>query len=210
MYGMVVLVVMINTADLTNYKHSGELLISTQEKLEKMKRQLAIQSESLDEIVKLAQEKEVMLASVPAIKPVRSDRLQRNIRSLSGFGMRFHPIFKKRRMHYGIDFTCPKGTPIQASGDGKIVRIEKRKSGYGKNVTIDHGFGYKTLYAHMESIDVKLGQKVVRGQQIGTVGSSGTSTAPHLHYEVHHKGKQSESDPLLYGWPFDRRISGVG
>ena len=109
---------------------------------------------------------------------------------------RFHPIFKRRRMHYGIDFTCPKGTPIQATGDGKIVRIEKRKSGYGNNVVVDHGYGYKTLYAHMESVGVKLGQKVVRGQQIGTVGSSGTSTAPHLHYEVHYKG--NKVNPIHY------------
>ena len=183
-------------SDLENLTYSGELLANTQQKLEKVKRQLAIQSESLDEIVNLAQDKEVMLASVPAIKPVRSDRLQRNIRSLSGFGMRFHPIFKRRKMHYGIDFTCPKGTPIQATGDGKIARIERRKSGYGNNIIIDHGYGYKTLYAHMESIDVTLGQRVVRGQQIGTVGSSGTSTAPHLHYEVHEKG--NKINPIHY------------
>ncbi len=183
-------------SNLSNYKNSGELLIQTRQKLEKLKRQLAIQSESLDEIVDLAQEKETMLASVPAIKPVRSDRLKRNIRSLSGFGMRFHPIFKRRKMHYGIDFTCPKGTPIQATGNGKVVRIENRRSGYGKNVLIDHGFGYKTLYAHMSSVDVKKGQKVTRGQQIGTVGSTGTSTAPHLHYEVHYKGKKV--NPIHY------------
>ena len=183
-------------ADLANYKYSGKLLIETRERLEKLKRQLAIQSKSLDEIVKHAEEKEVMLASVPAIKPVRSDRLKRNIRSLSGFGMRFHPIFKRRKMHYGIDFTCPRGTPIQATGDGKVVRIQRKKHGYGNSVLIDHGFGYKTLYAHMDKIGVKLGQKVVRGQQIGLVGSTGTSTAPHLHYEVHYKGKKV--NPIHY------------
>ncbi|MFT4664862.1 MAG: hypothetical protein ACI8YQ_000067 [Polaribacter sp.] len=182
--------------DLSNFKYSGELLITTRQKLEKLKRQLTLQSKSLDEVVKNAEDKEVMLACVPAIKPVRSDRLKRNIRSLSGFGMRFHPIWKRRKMHYGIDFTCPSGTPIQATGDGKISRIERRKSGYGNNVIIDHGYGFKTLYAHMKNIDVKLGQKVTRGQQIGTVGTSGTSTAPHLHYEVHNKGKKV--DPIHY------------
>ncbi|MFK7810796.1 MAG: M23 family metallopeptidase [Saprospiraceae bacterium] len=182
--------------DLANYKYSGELLIDTRTKLEKLKRQLAVQSVSLDSIQQLADNKEVMLACIPAIKPVRSDRLARNIRSLSGYGMRFHPIWKRKKMHYGIDFTCPKGTPIQATGDGKIARIERRKSGYGNNIIIDHGYGFKTLYAHMQDIEVKLGQKVVRGQQIGTVGSSGTSTAPHLHYEVHNKG--NKVDPIHY------------
>ncbi len=183
-------------SNLTDFKNSGKLLIATQQKVDKIKRQLAIQSESLDEVVKHAEEKEVMLASVPAIKPIRSDRLKRNIRSLSGFGMRFHPVFKRKRMHYGIDFTCPRGTAIQATGDGKVVRVERKKSGYGNNITIDHGFGYKTLYAHMHTMDVKLGQKVTRGQMIGTVGSTGTSTAPHLHYEVHYKGKKV--NPIHY------------
>jgi len=102
-------------SNLTNFKNSGELLINTQEKVDRIKRQLTIQSQSLDEVVDLAKEKETMLASVPAIKPIRSDRLKRNIRSLSGFGMRFHPVFKRRKMHYGIDFTCPQGTDIQAT-----------------------------------------------------------------------------------------------
>ena len=183
-------------SNLTNFKNSGELLISTQEKVDRIKRQLTIQSQSLDEVVDLAKEKETMLASVPAIKPIRSDRLKRNIRSLSGFGMRFHPVFKRRKMHYGIDFTCPQGTAIQATGDGKVVKVERRKSGYGNNITIDHGFGYKTLYAHMHKMDVKLGEKVKRGQVIGEVGSTGTSTAPHLHYEVHLKGKKV--NPIHY------------
>jgi len=183
-------------ANLTKFKNTGDLLISTQEKVDKLKNQLSIQSQSLDKVQQLAADKEVMLPSVPAIKPIRSDKMKRNIRSMSGFGWRIHPIFKRRKMHTGIDFTCPSGTPIIATGDGKILKIEKRKSGYGKSVVIDHGYGYKTRYAHMSSIDVKRGEMVKRGQVIGAVGSTGTSTAPHLHYEVIHKGKKV--DPIHY------------
>lgn len=174
--------------NLIEYKTSGALLKATEEKLDNLMRQVTIQSKSLDEIEELAADKEKMLASIPAIKPVRSDKLKRNIRALSGFGWRIHPIYKRRKMHSGIDFTSPKGTPIQVTGDGEVVKVLHKKSGYGKHVVVDHGYGFKTLYAHMNSIDVKKGQKVKRGQVIGTVGSTGTSTAPHLHYEVIHKG----------------------
>lgn len=183
-------------ANLTKYQNTGDLLIATQEKVDRLKNQMAVQSQSLDKIQDLAKDKEKLLSSMPAIKPIRSDKLKRNIRSLSGFGWRIHPIFKKRKMHTGIDFTCPKGTPIIATGDGKVLKVEKRKSGYGKCVTIDHGFGYQTKYAHMSAIDVKRGQKVTRGQVIGKVGNTGTSTAPHLHYEVIYKGKKV--DPIHY------------
>lgn len=183
-------------ANITNFENTGELLTVTQEKLDRLKNQLAIQSQSLDKIQELAKDKELMLSSMPAIKPIRSDKLKRNIRSMSGFGWRIHPIFKKRKMHMGIDFTCPQGTPIIATGDGKVIKVENRKSGYGKCVTIDHGFGYQTKYAHMSKVEVKRGQKVTRGQVIGAVGSTGTSTAPHLHYEVIHKGKKV--DPIHY------------
>jgi len=182
--------------DVWNGGVGGDLLISTQEKVDKLKNQLAIQSQSLDKVQQLAADKEVMLASVPAIKPVRSDKMKRNIRSMSGFGWRIHPIFKRRKMHTGIDFTCPSGTPIIATGDGKVLKIEKRKSGYGNSIVIDHGFGYKTRYAHMSTMDVKRGELVKRGQVIGAVGSTGTSTAPHLHYEVIHKGKKV--NPIHY------------
>lgn len=181
---------------LTKYKSTGDLLIESREKLDKLKRQLAIQSKSLDEVEDLASKREDMMASVPAIKPIRSDHIQKNIGSLSGFGMRMHPVFKRRKMHTGIDFTCPLGTPIHASGDGKITAIEYPKSGYGTHVIIDHGFGYRSLYAHMSAVDVTLGQKVKRGQVIGKVGSTGTSTAPHLHYEVIHKSKKV--NPIHY------------
>lgn len=175
-------------SNLTEYKTSGDLLIATENKLDNLMRQMTLQSKSLDEIEGLAADKEKMLASIPAIKPVRSDKLKRNIRALSGFGWRIHPIYKRRKKHTGIDFTSPKGTPIQVTGDGKVSKILKKRSGYGNHVIIDHGYGYKTLYAHMDKIDVTVGQVVKRGQKIGTVGSTGTSTAPHLHYEVIHKG----------------------
>ena len=183
-------------SNLTKYKNTGETLISTKQKIEKLKRQLVIQSKSLDDVEKLANEKEDMLASIPAIKPVRSDKLQRNIKSLSGFGMRLHPIWKRRKMHTGIDFTAPKGVSIHATGNGKIHSIKNMKSGYGTHVIIDHGYGYKTLYAHMGSVSVKVGQEVTRGQVIGTIGNTGTSTAPHLHYEVINQGEKV--NPIHY------------
>ncbi|MBK7873887.1 MAG: M23 family metallopeptidase [Saprospiraceae bacterium] len=165
------------------FKHAGELMTSVQQQVDQLKRQMVIQSKSLDTIINMAKEKEEMLASIPSIKPVRSDKLARDIRVLSGFGYRIHPIFKVPKMHAGIDFTAPKGTPIQATGSGRVIKAE-RGSGYGYHVVIDHGYGYQTLYGHMSKMDVKVGDKVVRGQKIGLVGSTGTSTAPHCHYEI--------------------------
>ena len=167
---------------------SGQILVETKEKVRNLKHQLVVQSKFLDSIMRKAEKKADELASMPSIKPVRSDKLARGVGLLSGFGYRRHPIFKMLRMHYGIDFTAPKGTAIQATGDGVVVKAEY-KSGYGRYVVISHGYGYETLYAHMDKILVKKGQKVKRGQQIGKVGSSGTSTAPHCHYEVHLHGK---------------------
>lgn len=178
------------------FRRSGEMMASIQGRIDKLKWQMNLQSLSLDTITMLAKEKETMLAAMPSIKPVRSDKLARNVRLLSGFGRRIHPVYKVPKMHYGIDFTAPTGTAIQATGDGVVVRVENKRTGYGKNVVIDHGYGYKTLYAHMSRVDVKKGQKVTRGQQIGKVGSTGTSTAPHCHYEVHFKGKKV--NPIHY------------
>lgn len=175
---------------LRQFNNSGELMAKTQERIRKLKHKMVIQSKSMDTILEAAEEKEEKFASIPSIKPVRSDRLPRSVRLLSGFGYRLHPIYKVRKLHTGIDFTAPRGTPIQATGNGTVKRVERRSTGYGYNVVIDHGFGYETLYAHMSRIDVKAGQKVKRGQQIGTVGSSGTSTAPHCHYEVMYKGNK--------------------
>lgn len=133
-----------------------------------------------------------MLASIPAIIPLSrgTDRL------ISGYGMRIHPIYKTMRMHYGVDFTAPIGTPIYATGNGVVVRVERNNYGYGRMVVIDHGYGYQTLYAHMSDSDVYRGQKVKRGEIIGMVGNTGTSTAPHLHYEIHRNGRAV--NPVYY------------
>ncbi|MCB0598709.1 MAG: M23 family metallopeptidase [Lewinellaceae bacterium] len=177
-------------------QHStSDLLIGVRQNLDKLKRQMDLQSRSLDTIVSLAEQKEDMLAAIPSIKPVNSDKLPRSVKLLSGFGMRIHPIYKVPKMHYGIDFTAPRGTPIQATGAGKVIQAGKA-SGYGNQVMIDHGFGYKTSYAHMKTITVKVGQEVKRGQQIGLVGSTGTSTAPHCHYEIIFKG--NKVNPIHY------------
>lgn len=170
------------------FTNGGDLMASVQQRVDLLKRQMVLQSKSLDTVINLAKEKEKMLASIPSIKPVRSDKLNRSVQLLSGFGYRIHPIFKVPKMHAGIDFSSPQGTPIQATGSGVVVKAE-RGSGYGLQVVIRHGYGYETLYGHMSRIDVKVGQKVVRGQKIGLVGSTGTSTAPHCHYEVHLQGK---------------------
>ncbi len=174
---------------ITKYTNSAEIIETSLSKVEKLKRQLDLQKKSLDTLYVKAMERESKLVSIPSIKPIQEDKLKRKIRHMSGFGFRIHPVHKVKKFHKGIDFTCPRGTAIQATGNGTVKKVEKRKSGYGNNVLIDHGFGFETLYAHMSDIEVKAGQKVTKGQRIGTVGSSGTSTAPHLHYEVRKHGK---------------------
>ncbi|MCR9098361.1 MAG: M23 family metallopeptidase [bacterium] len=174
---------------------TGDLMAEVSQDVDMLKRQLDLQSRSLDTILNMAKEKEKMLAAIPSIKPVRSDKLARKVGLLSGFGRRIHPIYKIPKMHYGIDFTAPKGTPIQATGAGKVIKAG-RGSGYGNRVIIDHGYGYQTLYAHMKRIDVKEGDTVVRGDQIGLVGNTGASTAPHCHYEVMVNG--AKVNPIHY------------
>lgn len=176
-------------AYLNNFANSGDLLKTALTRADKIKRQIALQKTSLDSIYNLAKVRELKLAAIPSIKPVQEDKLKRKIRYLSGFGWRMHPIHKVKKFHNGIDFTAPEGTPIQATGDGKVKKVEKRRSGYGYSVTINHGYGYETLYAHMKTILVKKGEKVKKGQKIGTVGNTGSSTAPHLHYEVRLDGR---------------------
>lgn len=175
---------------------SGKLLESTMERAEKLERQLVLQSLSLDTIQRMAENMKEMHASLPAIKPVREDKLKKSVRAMSGYGMRIHPVLRVRKMHTGIDFTAPAGTAIQVTGNGKVVEVKRESGGYGLHVIVDHGFGYRTLYGHMKSTDVKVGQKVVRGQKIGTIGNTGTSTAPHLHYEVIYKGQKV--NPIHY------------
>jgi len=184
-----------NHQNVTKYKNTGETLIAAQEKVDQLSRQLVVQSKSLDDIEKKAKDQEALFASMPLIAPIRKDLLKRKIHLLSGFGRRLHPIYKVMKMHDGIDFTAAKGTPIQATGDGKVIK-SRRSPSYGNYIVIKHNDEYETLYAHLDKRMVKKGQKVKRGDQIGTVGSTGRSTAPHLHYEVHHKDRPV--NPISY------------
>ena len=139
---------------------------------------------SLDTLSQIAHIHEDRLASIPSIKPIQEDKLKRKVRHLSGYGMRIHPVHKVKKMHKGIDFTAPKGTAIQATGNGVVKKVEKKRTGYGTSILIDHGYGFSTLYGHLNEVSVKKGQQVKKGEVIGKVGSTGTSTAPHCHYEV--------------------------
>lgn len=160
-----------------------------------LSKQLVVQSKSLDEIVKLAKEKEKMLASIPAILPVK---LADMTRMASGYKWRLHPILKIRKFHKGMDFTAPIGTPIYASGNGTIIRSE-RSATYGKVIYIDHGYGYKTIYAHMSRLKGRKGQNVKRGDLIGYVGNTGRSVSAHLHYEVHKNDNALNPINFYYG-----------
>jgi murein DD-endopeptidase MepM/ murein hydrolase activator NlpD len=166
---------------------NSELMINTSKKIDQLTKQLYLQSKSFDEVIDLAKNKSNMLASIPAIQPVANKDLKR---MASGYGYRIHPIYKTRKMHYGMDFSAKTGTEIYATGDGVVSKIKRSKRGYGNYVKINHGFGYETLYAHMSKYIVKRGQKVKRGEVIGYVGNSGISTAPHLHYEVRKDNKK--------------------
>ncbi|MDB2675171.1 M23 family metallopeptidase [Flavobacteriales bacterium] len=172
--------------DLEGYDNT-EILVSTVKKIDQISKQLYIQSKSFDEVIEMAQRKSDMMASIPAIQPVKNNELKR---IASGYGRRIDPYYKKLKFHYGVDFSAPKGTPIYATGDGVVAKTKRSKRGFGNHVVIDHGYGYESLYAHMTKYTVRNGQKVRRGDIIGYVGSSGKSTAPHLHYEVHKDGKK--------------------
>ena len=166
---------------------SSQTIMETQDRIELLSRQIALQSKSLDTIANMVKEKENMLKAIPNLKPVREDKLHESMGVLSGFGVRIHPIYKVRKFHKGIDFSADSGTAIQATGDGEVVQAG-RDGGYGNCVIIRHGYGYETLYGHMSKIDVHVGQKVKRGQRIGLIGSTGAATGPHCHYEVHLNG----------------------
>lgn len=164
-----------------------EMIIDALSKVDKIKRQMYIQTKSYDEILQMARNKSKLLAATPAIQPIANRELTR---LASGFGMRIHPIYKVKMMHFGVDFTAPRHTPIYATGDGVVEKVIRNFGGYGKQVIINHGFGYKTIYAHMQEFNVKKGDRVKRGDMIGSVGNSGLSTAPHLHYEILKDGKK--------------------
>ena len=167
--------------DLEGYNDS-EVIIKSAEKLDKLSKQLYIQSKSFDEVFEMAKKKEDMLATLPAIQPVQTERIH-------GYGNRMHPILKYMKFHAGMDFTAPTGTPIYATGNGKVIQADRKMSGYGNLVKIDHGYSYVTFYAHMSKINCKVGQKVQRGDVIGYVGNTGLSSGPHCHYEVRKNGK---------------------
>lgn len=166
---------------------NSELVVATAKKLDVIAKELYVQSVSFDEIIDLAKRNDELIKCVPAIMPLNNKDLTR---TASGWGWRIHPIYKIKKFHEGMDFSAPTGTEIYATGDGVVAAVETSYSGYGKHVKIDHGFGYRSIYGHMSKFNVKVGQHVKRGDVIGYVGSTGTSTAPHLHYEVMVKGKK--------------------
>lgn len=172
---------------------NSELVISTTKKIDNLTRQLVVQAESYKEVLKLAKEKELYINSLPAISPIADKDLTR---FASGYGYRIHPIYRTQKMHTGIDLTAPTGTAVYVTGDGVVVNAGYTPGGYGNKIIVDHGFGLKTLYGHLSSIIVKVGQRVKRGERIGTVGNTGRSTAPHLHYEVRKNNKTE--NPVNY------------
>ncbi len=179
-------------AKLEGYSNS-ELLIQTAKKLDNIASQVYVQSKSFDEVFELARNKEKMLASIPAIQPVSNLDLKR---LSSYYGYRPDPIYKIKKFHAGVDFSAPQGTPIYSTGAGIVLKTKRSKRGYGNTVEIDHGYGYKTFYAHIKDFKVKRGDKVKRGQIIATVGNTGKSTAPHLHYEVRKNNRTV--NPIYY------------
>ncbi|MFI1772067.1 M23 family metallopeptidase [Thalassobellus citreus] len=175
---------------------NSKLIKESNKRLDILEKEIVVQSKSLDEITKLAEEKEKLLAAIPAIQPVSNEDLTR---MASGYGMRTDPFNKTRKMHWGMDFTAPRGTPVYATGDGVIIRADSGSSGYGKHIRIDHGFGYVSLYAHLYKYNVRKNQKVRRGDLIGFVGSTGRSEAPHCHYEVFKDKQRINPINFYYG-----------
>ena len=175
---------------------NSQLVINTTKRIDVLSKELAIQSKSLDDILKLADAKSDLLAAIPAIQPVRNENLKQ---MASGFGYRTDPFTKARKMHEGMDFTAKTGTPIYATGDGVVAKADNTASGYGNHIVIRHGFGYETLYAHLSKYKARAGQRVKRGDVIGYVGSTGRSEGPHLHYEVHKDGKVVNPLNFYYG-----------
>lgn len=164
---------------------NSRLVVNTTRQMDVLARQIYIQSKSFDEVVDLCRQHDKMLECIPAIQPVANKNLKQ---TASGYGMRIDPIYKTVKFHAGMDFSANIGTPVYVTGNGTV-----KQAGwdglYGNCIIVDHGFGYVTRYAHLNKMKVRVGQKVVRGEVIGEVGSTGKSTGPHLHYEVHVKGE---------------------
>lgn len=181
--------------DLEGFENS-KLITETSKRMDVLTKRLVVQSKSLDEIAKLAKEKESLLAAIPAIQPVANEDLSR---IASGYGWRTDPFTKVRKFHYGMDFTAPRGTPVYATGDGRVIRADNRSTGYGNHIRIDHGYGYTSLYGHLYKYNVRRGQQVKRGDVIGFVGSTGRSEAPHLHYEIFKDDEKINPINFYYG-----------
>ena len=175
---------------------NSSLIASSSKRLDILTKQIVVQSKSLDEIAVLAEEKGKLLEAIPAIQPVNNEDLTR---MASGFGTRTDPFTKARKMHFGMDFTAPRGTPVYASGNGKVSRADNSAAGYGNHIRIDHGYGYESLYAHLYKYNVRKGQRIKRGDLIGFVGSTGRSEAPHLHYEIFKDGERINPINFYYG-----------
>ena len=178
---------------LEGYDNSDKI-IETARRLDQLSKAVYVQSKSYDEVIDMATNRELQLSSLPAIQPISNKDLTR---TASGWGYRIHPIYKIRKFHHGMDFTAPTGTEVYATADGTVELVDRSRRGYGNRVVIDHGFGYKTVYAHLEGFNnLRKGQKVKRGDVIAYVGNTGLSTAPHLHYEVHLNAKKI--NPINY------------
>jgi len=165
---------------LEGYSNS-KLVVETLKRLDKIRKRVVSQSKSFEELIDLANRKEDMLRAIPAILPISNKDLTR---TASGYGLRIHPIYKIIKFHYGMDFTAPAGTDVYSTGNGVVAAVLQSKRGLGNHIIIDHSFGYKSIYAHLSDFNVRVGQKVQRGDVIGFVGSTGTSVANHLHYEI--------------------------
>lgn len=170
-----------------------ELVNSMTAQLNNLSLRLVFQAKSYTEIEDMVKNKEKLLSAIPAIQPISNKNLTR---MASGFGNRIDPVYKIPRFHAGLDFTAQVGTPIYATADGVVKTANFNAGGYGNHVVISHGYGYETLYGHMVRIKSRVGQTVKRGEVIGYVGSTGKSTGPHCHYEVHRNG--SPVDPIYY------------
>ncbi|MBO4567382.1 MAG: M23 family metallopeptidase [Bacteroidales bacterium] len=160
---------------------NSNIVTDVAKKIDIVESQIKVQSKSFDDVYNMAKNKALMLSCIPAIMPVKDVDIYR---ISSHYGYRTDPFYKVQKLHSGIDFAGPIGTHIYCTGDGVVEKVTKGNSGYGNNIVVNHGYGYKTRYAHINKAYVKEGQRVKRGEHIADMGNSGKSTAPHLHYEV--------------------------
>lgn len=173
---------------INRYSEYEGTLKDAAQKLDYLMKKTYIQSKSFDEVSLLSKRMEEMVMCIPAIPPMVPDKSKYHFSS--PFGWRFHPIYHTQKMHTGVDLVMDSGTPLYATGDGVVHTVKSEATGYGRQIVIDHGFGYKTRYAHMQEVILEVGTPVKRGDCVGLSGNSGSSTGAHLHYEVLYKGNQ--------------------